>query len=136
MPSILPQPTDIAGRAAAASHPYAAVVASALEVSIRGHWLNGWFLYLLSTPVVVIDGERHPAAWRRPVRIPVDGGKHTIAVGARYRGTPWLLGVRERAYVVPEDGTLSLSAMNGPLNSEPFNVEISRRATSATTGGN
>ena len=108
-------------------------MASALELTARAHPVNAWLLYALGKPVLVIDGVEHPVRWREPARVGVEPGKHTVAVGFRYRGTPWLLGARERAYVVPEDGTLSLSAMNGPLNSEPFYVEISRRAGS---GGN
>jgi hypothetical protein len=100
-------------------------VTSSLELTARGHWLNGWFLYALGKPVLVIDGAEHPIRWRQPSRVQLPAGKHTVAVGFRYRGTPWLLGVRERSYVVPEGGTLRLSAMNGPLNSEPFYVEIS-----------
>jgi len=106
-------------------------VTSALEITIRGHWLNGWFLYLLGKPVVVIDGGEHGARWRAAARVPVEAGKHAVAVGFRYRGTPWLLGTRERSYVVPENGTLRLSAMNGPLNREPFYVEISSTTASA-----
>jgi hypothetical protein len=100
-------------------------VTSALELTARGHWVNAWFLYAFAQPVLVIDGAEHRTHWRRPARIPIHAGKHTIAVGCRYRGTPWLLGVRERSYVVPEDSTLRLAAKNGPLNSEPFYVEIS-----------
>ncbi|AYG04763.1 hypothetical protein [Gryllotalpicola protaetiae] len=98
---------------------------SSLELTARGHWLNAWFLYAFGRPVVVIDGDEHSIRWRQPARIPLAAGKHTVSVGFRYVGTPWLLGVRERGYVVPQDGTLRLSAMNGPLNSEPFYVEIS-----------
>ena len=104
---------------------------SALELTVRAHWVNAWLLCSLSTPVVVVDGERHPVRWRQPVRVPVTAGKRSVAVGFRYRGTPWLLGARERSYVVPENGTLRLAAMNGPLNSEPFYVEISSLQTSA-----
>ena len=100
-------------------------VTSSLELTARGHWLNAWFLYAFGKPVLVVDGDEHPIRWRRAVRVPVSAGKHTVSVGFRYLGTPWLLGVRERGYVVPHDGTLRLSAMNGPLNSEPFYVEIS-----------
>jgi hypothetical protein len=106
-------------------------VASALELTARAHPVNAWLLYTVAKPVLVIDGQEHPVRWRERALVPVDAGKHSVAVGFRYRGTPWLLGVRERAYVVPEDGTLSLSAMNGPLNNEPFFVEISGRANSA-----
>ena len=106
-------------------------MASALELTVRAHWLSAWLLYSLGTPVVVIDGERHPARWGRSVRVPVAAGKRSIAVGFRYRGTPWLLAGRERSYVVPEDGTLGLSAMKGPLVGEPFHVEISSIAESA-----
>jgi hypothetical protein len=100
-------------------------VASALELTARGHWVNAWFMNLLGRPVLVIDGEEHRAEWRRPSRVPVAAGKHSIAVGVRYLALPWLLGLRERSYVVPEDATLRLSAKNGPLNNEPFYVEIS-----------
>jgi len=102
-------------------------VASALELTARAHPANAWLLYTLATPVLVIDGVRHPVRWKQPATVAVAGGKRTVAVGFRYRGTPWLLGARERSYVVPEDGTLRLSAMNGPLNNEPFFVEISGR---------
>jgi hypothetical protein len=106
-------------------------VASALELTVRAHPANAWMLCTLARPALVIDGAAHPVRWRETARIEVEAGKRNIAVGYRLFGLPWLLGARERAYVVPEEGTLGLSAMNGPLVTEPFNVEISRRATSA-----
>jgi len=106
-------------------------VTSALELTARAHPVNAWLLYALGKPVLVVDGAEHPVRWRQPASVSVPAGKHSVAVGFRYRGTPWLLGVRERSYVVPEEGTLRLSAMNGPLNSEPFYVEISSRLPAA-----
>jgi hypothetical protein len=100
-------------------------VTSALELTARAHPVNAWLLYVLGKPVLLVDGEEHPVSWKQPTNVPVAAGKHSVAVGFRYRGTPWLLGTRERSYVVPEEGTLRLSAMNGPLNNEPFHVEIS-----------
>lgn len=102
---------------------------TAITVTVRGHPVNGWFLRAFARPVIMIDGAEHDAHWSRPRTIPVSAGEHTVAVGVRYRGTPWLLGAESSALQVgiAAEETRGFVARNGPLNHQPFRLkEFSR----------
>ncbi len=91
---------------------------TAIAVTVRPHPVNGWFLRTIARPVVVIDGAEYHARWSRRRTVPVRPGEHTLAVGVRYRGTPWLLGSRPspRRVDIVADETQGFTARNGPLN--------------------
>ncbi|AHH21618.1 hypothetical protein NONO_c68510 [Nocardia nova SH22a] len=93
-----------------------------ISATVRGHWVNAWFLRLAARPVLLVDGHEHPARWDRATTLPVEAGTHTLAAGIRYRGTPWLLGVLDHEIQVGDDRTVHVTARNGALNSEPFHL--------------
>ncbi|WP_147441009.1 hypothetical protein [Mycetocola zhadangensis] len=93
-----------------------------LTVTPETHWLNGWFLRLFARPYVLVDGVEVLAHWGGPCVIPVEPGRHVVAVGARYLRTRPLLGV-DSAHVSVEPGQeMRLRARNGALNHQPFAV--------------
>lgn len=95
---------------------------ASIVVTPRGHWVNGWFLRLLSRAVVRVDGVDHDARWGRPCRVQVAPGAHQVAVGARYRGTSSVLGVQEATIEVAEGQHAVLDARNGFVNHQPFTI--------------
>ncbi len=98
-----------------------------MEVTVRAHWINGWFLESLARPAVEIDGVEHPAVWGAPCRVEVESGARRVAAGARYRGTSTrLLGRAPRLVAVGDGETVRLHARNGLLNSDPFKLAPER----------
>jgi hypothetical protein len=102
----------------------ATLVAMATAIVVRPgtHWFNGWFLRSCARAVVVVDGVEHPARWGRPRVVEVAAGDHSVAVGARYRGTRPLLGAREARVTVAPDERVVVHARNGFFNHQPFAI--------------
>lgn len=97
---------------------------SSIEVTPRAHWLSAAFIYLVTRPVILIDGTKHGARWSKPSTILVDPGTHSVAVGIRYRGTSSVLGTDGRSIEVGEGKTVTVKAQNGALNSDPFALTL------------
>lgn len=93
---------------------------STLTITPRTHWFNGWFLQIFARPVIIIDSCDLPGTWGRPSDINIPPGNHSVAVGARYRGTKSILGTEEIKVDAPEGKRLYISARNGFLNHQPF----------------
>lgn len=93
-----------------------------VEILIKLHWINGWFLWLFALPCAIVDGIEHKMSWRSPLALELQAGEHEVAVGFRYRCTKPCLG-RLPAVVQVESGQrLVLQARNGALNSDPFMI--------------
>lgn len=99
---------------------------ASLSVAVTPHWFNGWFLRLLAVPVVRVDGADQTVAWGRAATVNVVSGLHTVAAGARYRGTRSVLGLEPADVRVADGEHLRLAARNGPLNHQPFTVRPER----------
>jgi hypothetical protein len=91
-----------------------------IQVEFRPHWVNGWVLRTLSTPVVVVDGHDTPGSWSHPAQVEVTPGIHDVAAGFRYLTMQRVLGTRPRRITLLPGQTSGLLARNGPLNSDPF----------------
>lgn len=93
--------------------------------TVRGHWVNAWFLQLAARPVLLIDGFEYPTRWGQATTLSVGEGTHTLSAGVRYRGTPWLLGVLPHEFYLADGQTVHVNARNGAVNSEPFHLTAS-----------
>ncbi|MGP9683883.1 hypothetical protein [Brachybacterium sp. AOP3-A1-3] len=97
---------------------------STLAVVPQTHWVNGWFLRIFARPVVLVDGTEHSGRWGQPTEVHVEPGLHTVAVGARYRGTSGTLGLDEAEVDVDSGRRLLVTATNGFFNHQPFTVAV------------
>lgn len=93
-----------------------------VEISIKPHWVNGWFLKLLSRPCVIVGGLESAMSWKSSLILNLEVGEHQIAVGVRYRFTRPLLGQVPTVVRVDPGRRLALQARNGALNSDPFMI--------------
>lgn len=97
-------------------------MSSTIVVVPQTHWFNGWFLRLLSRPVVRLNGIEHDASWGLPATFPVKPGQQVVAVGARYLGGRRILGVVDHEVDFPPGGRAVLEFRNGLFNHQPFQV--------------
>lgn len=96
------------------------------RIRIKAHWVNSWFLKLLSRPVAVVDHAVYPLVWSQPTEIEI--GQDTsvrIGAGVRYFGRGKLLGVS--MIELPAHSSRELSSgvitfRNGFWNHEPFKL--------------
>jgi hypothetical protein len=94
-----------------------------LAVSVRPHWINGWFLRLLARPFVVVDGRERQSSWGEAELVTVPAGEHDVAVFLRYKGTRNQLGMGQLRVQVRPGDVVRVSARNGWLNSTPFRLQ-------------
>ena len=107
-----------------------------IRIRIKAHWVNSWFLKLVSKPVAVVGRAEHPLDWSKPTEIEIEQNTSVrIGVGVRYFGRGKLLGVSMTE--VPAYSTLELrpdviTYRNGFWNHEPFKLF---ELTSVVPGG-
>jgi hypothetical protein len=104
------------------------MLGATMIVQCNTHWINGWFLRLYARAVIRIDGVEYPARWGRPVAIEVGTGDHTVAVGARYRGTRSLLGAIDTRVFAKPGKPVFVNARNGFFNHQPFTITTTTKA--------
>lgn len=96
------------------------------RIRIRAHWVNSWFLKLLSKPVAMVGGAEYPLVWSKPTEIEIEQGASVrIGVGVRYFGRGKLLGVSTTdlpAHSTPELRSDTITFRNGFWNHEPFKL--------------
>jgi hypothetical protein len=95
------------------------------RISVRPHWINGWFLRLFSTPVLLAGSTEYLLSWSSPTDIEIDEGRNArIGVGVRYFGREKILGVSmtelPRTSAAQNGGPMELTFRNGLWNHEPF----------------
>lgn len=96
------------------------------RIRIKAHWVNGWFLKLLSKPVAVVGREEWPLVWSQPTEIDIEQDVSVrIGVGVRYFGRGKLLGVcmtELPAHRTLEPRSDAITFRNGFLNHDPFKL--------------
>ncbi|WP_193071944.1 hypothetical protein [Brevibacterium sp. FME37] len=96
------------------------------KIAIKAHWVNSWFLKLLSKPVAVVGHAEHPLTWSKPTEIEIEQDAPVrIGVGVRYFGRGKLLGVSVTelpAHSTPELSSGVIAFRNGFWNHEPFKL--------------
>lgn len=94
------------------------------RIRIKAHWVNGWFLRLLSKPVALVGHEEYALVWSQPTEIEIEQDASVqIGVGVRYFGRGKLLGVSMTdltAHSTPEFRPDVITFRNGFWNHEPF----------------
>lgn len=93
-----------------------------IATTFRPNRVNGWFLRLFARPFAIVDGTRHAAGWLSPLRVTCEPGDHEVTVGVRYRGSSRDLGVTSLTVPLAAGEVISLVAVNGPLNHQPFTL--------------
>ncbi|WP_446664165.1 hypothetical protein [Flexivirga sp. B27] len=88
-----------------------------ITVTLRPHWINGWFLRATARPVVQVDDTDHVARWGKPLQLTVHPDHHRIRAFFRYRGTKSRLGTTERGVDIAAGDTWSFVARGGFTNS-------------------
>lgn len=97
-----------------------------IRIRIKAHWVNSWFLKLVSKPVAVVGRAEHPLVWSKPTGIEIEQVTSArIGVGVRYFGRGKLLGLSMTE--LPAHSTLELRSgvitfRNGFWNHEPFKL--------------
>jgi hypothetical protein len=97
-----------------------------IAVDFRADRVNGWFLRMLATPFVSVDGRETRGSWRSPTGIRVEPGTYRVACFVRYRGTRARLGAQPRDVEVGAGSRVMVTARNGPLNHQPFALTVRR----------
>lgn len=101
--------------------------AATIEVTVRPHWVNGWFLRLTSRPVIRVDGERHVTRWGRRKSMDVAAGEHRVEASFRYRHTAGELGTASNTVLVTPGERCHLIARAGWTNGSGLRFEPSRQ---------
>ncbi|MDN5806431.1 MAG: hypothetical protein L0I80_06245 [Brevibacterium sp.] len=96
------------------------------RITIKAHWVNSWFLKLLSKPVALVGHEEYPLVWSHPTVIEMEQDASAwIGVGVRYFRRGKLLGVSMTelpAHSTPELSSGVITFRNGFWNHEPFKL--------------
>lgn len=97
---------------------------SHVVVSFRPHWVNGWWLHLLTRPFADVDGHEVSCSWDRETSVVVDPGTVGTATFIRYRGIATPLGVGRLRVAVAPGQVVHLVARNGLTNGAPFSPSV------------
>lgn len=92
-----------------------------VDVAIKTHWLNGWFLRLFSTPYAVAGSSEQRLTWGRTEAVPL-GENGCVGVGVRYFDKGSLLGVEEAQVKHRRENASTLVFRNGFWNHDPFRL--------------
>lgn len=95
-------------------------MSSNLTLTLRAHWLNAWFVYLATRPVLTINGIEQTIKWNTPHKALLPAGVHTVSAGLRYRGSKSVLGVSSLSVVMRDPEPKELLAKIGWANHTPF----------------
>jgi hypothetical protein len=87
--------------------------AGLIEVELRPHWLNGWFLRTFARAYLRLDGVERPVEWDRPAVVAVPAGSHRADVCVRYGRWSASGAGPERAITVAVDERSRWVARNG-----------------------
>ena len=94
------------------------------RIKLKPHWINGWFLRLFSSPVLVVGSTEHPLSWSAPTEVEIDDSSCAmIGVGIRYSRRGPLLGAHMAELPVGSGYSCnpkSLTFRNGLWNHAPF----------------
>ena len=95
-------------------------MSSTLTVTLRAHWFNACFVYLVSKPVLTIDGIDQSIKWNAAHQVLLPTGAYTVSAGLRYRGSHAVLGASMLNVVLRDNEPKELLAKTGWANHTPF----------------
>lgn len=99
-----------------------------LRITVRGHWVNRWWLVAFTRPYVRVDGHEHQVAWGREQTLPLSVGAHSLETFIRYRGIRADLGAGRLDFTVTPGQEVCVEAINGVTNGTPFTPRMLPRS--------
>ncbi|MEU8780676.1 hypothetical protein [Streptomyces sp. NPDC048637] len=99
-----------------------------VEVLVKPSPIAAWFHYLMTHPVIEVDGQKYAVKWGTS-RVPVTPGTHCISVYFRYRGQKSArLAEASKEFSIAE-ACMHVTARLGPRNGSTFRFEepVARR---------
>jgi hypothetical protein len=99
---------------------------TAVGVTFRLSWVNGWFIRAFARAFVSINGSEHAAGWAGETIVEVSPGMVEARAFLRYRGVRTALGTGAYRLEVTHGTTVHLVVRNGVMNQTPFTVAPAR----------